>query len=84
VVDFYCAELDLVIEIDGDSHSDKYDEDQIRQNILESFGLSVLRYYDGDVKQNLGSVIDHIKEWIKEHTPSPLSAVPPLSRGELK
>jgi len=27
VVDFYCAELDLVIEIDGDWHSDKFDDD---------------------------------------------------------
>ncbi len=84
VVDFYCAELDLVIEIDGDSHNDKFDEDQRRQKILEKFDLTVLRYYDGDVKQNLGSVVDHIKEWIRIHTPSPLSAVPPLSRGEFK
>ncbi len=84
VVDFYCAELDLVIEIDGDSHNDKYENDQRRQKILEDFNLTVLRYYDGDVKQHLGNVVDHIKEWIKVHTPSSLSAMPPLSRGELK
>lgn len=70
IVDFYCAELDLVIEIDGDSHSDKYDDDQRRQKILENFDLTVLRYYDGDVKQDIGSVIEHLKEWISEHTPA--------------
>ncbi len=67
VVDFYCAELELVIEIDGDSHSDKYDEDQRRQEILENFDLTVLRYYDGDVKQDIGSVMEHLKEWISGH-----------------
>ena len=70
IVDFYSNELDLVIEIDGCSHNDKYDEDKIRQSELEKLGLTVLRYYDGDVKQNLTSVVDHIKEWINGHTPS--------------
>ena len=83
IVDFYCNDLDLVIEIDGCSHNDKYDKDKIRHTELEKRGLTVLRYYDGDVKQNLTSVVDHIKEWINGHTPSPPAAVPPLSRGEL-
>ena len=69
IVDFYCNDLDLVIEIDGCSHNEKYDDDKIRQTELEKLGLTVLRYYDGDVKQNLGSVVDHIKEWINGHTP---------------
>ncbi|MBE2219425.1 MAG: DUF559 domain-containing protein [Ignavibacteria bacterium] len=60
IVDFYCNELDLVIEIDGCSHNDKYNEDKIRQTELEKLGLNVLRYYDGDVKQNLTSIVDHI------------------------
>jgi very-short-patch-repair endonuclease len=83
IVDFFCSELSLVIEIDGCSHNDKFDDDQKRQKTLEDLGLTVLRYYDGDVKQNLRSVVDHIKEWISEHTPSPPVAAPPLSRGEL-
>ncbi|HAX49139.1 MAG TPA: DUF559 domain-containing protein [Ignavibacteria bacterium] len=82
VVDFYCAELNLVIEIDGISHADKYDEDTKRQSILEEFELSFLRYDDKEVKNNLGSVVEDIKEWIKKHTPSSPSAMPPLSRGE--
>lgn len=70
IVDFHCNELGLVIEIDGCSHNGKYDGDKIRQTELEKLGLTVLRYYDGDIKRNLGSVVDHIKEWINEHTPS--------------
>ncbi len=70
IVDFYCSELGLVIEVDGCTHNDKIDEDMIRQAELEKLGLTVLRYYDVDVKQNLGSAVDSIKEWINEHTPS--------------
>lgn len=83
IVDFYCAELDLVIEIDGSSHNDKFENDTARQKRLEELGLTVLRYYDGDVKQELTSIVDHIKEWISLHTPSPPTAATPLSRGEL-
>ena len=38
IVDFYCHELMLAIEIDGNSHDDKQDYDQNRQQILENFG----------------------------------------------
>jgi len=64
IVYFYCAELDLVIEIDGSSHNDKFENDIVRQRKLEDLGLTVLRYYDGDVKQELTSIVDNIKEWI--------------------
>ncbi len=69
IVDFYCEILVLVIEIDGDSHNGKIDDDIKREKRLKDFGLTVLRYCDGDVKQDIGSVIEHLKEWIKEHTP---------------
>lgn len=41
IVDFYCAELNIVIEIDGSSHNDKFENDIIRQNKLEELGLTV-------------------------------------------
>ena len=46
IVDFFCNKLKLVIEIDGISHSGKSERDQIRQQKLESLGLSVLRFYE--------------------------------------
>ena len=82
VVDFYCADLDLIIEIDGVSHTDKYDEDQKRQKILEEFDLSFLWYDDTEVKNNIGSVVENIKEWIKEHTP-PTKVGFPSQEGNL-
>ncbi len=50
IVDFFCYELMLAIEIDGESHIKKIEEDQIRQQRLESLGIHFLRFSDHDVK----------------------------------
>ena len=63
IVDFYCNELMLAIEIDGDSHLYKYDYDQKRQGELELLGITFLRFSDFDVKQNMFSValaLEHV------------------------
>ena len=69
IVDFYCKDLMLAIEVDGDSHF--HDEapmkDKTRQERLESLGVRFLRFDDLDVKQNMGFVLDTIQEWIQEH-----------------
>ena len=52
IVDFYCAKLNLVIEIDGISHLKKKEYDEHRNAILESFGLKVLHFDDQDVQNN--------------------------------
>ena len=56
IVDFYCHELMLAIEIDGDSHLYKYEYDVKRQGELEQQGVVFLRFSDLDVKQNMFSV----------------------------
>ena len=53
IVDFYCHELMLAIEIDGSSHDEKQDYDQNRQIILENLGVKFIRFKDIDVKQSL-------------------------------
>ena len=64
IVDFYCPALELIIEIDGDSHIDKYKEDLVRQKKMESWGLTVIRFDDLDVKNNLEGVLKSVKEKI--------------------
>jgi very-short-patch-repair endonuclease len=60
IADFYCAELKLVIEIDGHSHAEQADYDQQRTDFLNSLGLKVLRYTNGDVQHNLSSIFDDL------------------------
>lgn len=67
IVDFFCSKLKLVIEIDGISHNDKGESDRIRQKKLESLGLSVLRFYDWDVKKDIRAVVQSIENRIAEY-----------------
>ena len=60
VVDFYCPELTIAIELDGDSHGGKESQDKSRQEFLEAQGLAVLRFWNSDVWQNLDGVLQTI------------------------
>ena len=72
IVDFYCHELRLAIEIDGSSHEapEAYQRDLKRQARLESLGVSFLRFADQDVKQNLNEVVETIRYWIENNAPA--------------
>ena len=64
IVDFYVKTLGLVVEIDGSSHDNKVEYDNIRQQFLESFGLKVYRIADIDVKKNLSWVMMELEKYI--------------------
>jgi very-short-patch-repair endonuclease len=59
IADFYCASLNLVIEIDGMSHKD-LEADAVRQRRLEDIGMTVVRYLNDDVIADLDAVIDDL------------------------
>ena len=65
IVDFYCHELMLAIEIDGSSHADRQGYDTSRQTKLEAFGVQFIRFYDSDVKQNMAGVLTVLTEKIR-------------------
>ena len=63
IVDFYCNELKLIIEIDGSIHYEEENikHDQTRQNILEKQGYTVIRYSNHKVLDDIDSVVSNIK-----------------------
>lgn len=63
IADFYCHEKKLVIELDGDIHDDKekQKDDFNRTYALQEFGITVLRFKNEEVKNNIGLVIEQIK-----------------------
>ena len=69
IVDFYCAHLKLVIEVDGDSHysEDGIQNDQLRTSRLEGYGLRVIRFTNIEVLDNFEEVCATI-----ERIPHPL------------
>jgi very-short-patch-repair endonuclease len=60
IVDFYCHQAALVIEVDGSVHQEQQDYDHQRQRDLQSLGLHVIRFSNTDVNQNLEGVLEEI------------------------
>ena len=71
IVDFYCHEYKLVIEIDGEIHNDeeKKEYDIGREAELEKFGITVLRFTNDQVIYKLDEVILRIHGVLTELTP---------------
>ena len=60
IVDFFSAEIGLIIEIDGSSHFNKGDYDSYRENKLKELGFTIIRFSEGQVLQNIGEVHQQI------------------------
>ena len=65
IVDFYCSELQLVIEIDGNSHAESVEYDAERTKVLESLKLAVVRYTNDEVLRNIRGVFDDLNRMIE-------------------
>ena len=69
IVDFFCNELMLAIEIDGSVHNDDYNKikDAQRQDRLEDLGVHFLRFSASDVMNNVDEVLEVITGWIERN-----------------
>ena len=67
IVDFYCAKLKLVIELDGESHTspEAIIYDKQRTEFLTSLGLKVLRFHNHEIMQNIEGVFERLQAEIK-------------------
>jgi len=65
IADFYCAELLLIIEVDGSSHDEKQEYDDMRDNDLETHGFHIKRYQNEEIEQNISSVIQDLTRYIQ-------------------
>lgn len=86
IVGFFCNELMLAIEIDGETHNFKVTRDIKRQQIIEGLGVRFLRFTDEEVKQNIEGVVAVIQEWIRTNVLTDCAIQPtpePLPRGDL-
>lgn len=83
IVDFFIAELGLVVEIDGESHDYKGEYDQERDGFLKSLDLEVLHYQDIEIKKSMDWVSDSfqmaIQKRVEELKKSSLSGFSGLS-----
>jgi very-short-patch-repair endonuclease len=63
IVDFYCFELKLAIELDGQVHieNDQREQDDYRANVLTDKGVTILRFWNSDVINRLEKVLETIE-----------------------
>lgn len=64
IVDFYCYKAKLVIEVDGEIHRYRPQEDKAKQEYLENLKLKVLRFSNDDVLAHIDKVVLQIKEYL--------------------
>ena len=81
IVDFYCTEAKLVVELDGSQHSEEVDA--VRTMALERQGLMVLRFWDNQVLASMDDVLSEILRVASDRTLiRPYGAPSPGGRGE--
>lgn len=76
IVDFFCYDLMLAIEVDGDYHEieDVKIKDRQRQVQIESLGINFIRFKDDTIKHDIQSALIAIEEYIdkyEKHSPNP-------------
>lgn len=64
IADFFCAEMNLVLEVDGLIHESKAQKkiDQHRREVFKLRGIRELRFKNYEVKKNIDDVIDRIQD----------------------
>ena len=73
IVDFYCAEAKLVIELDGSQHYENsgMEKDAQRTAFLNKYGLTVIRIPNNEVNRNFRGVCEYIEAAVKQSLSQP-------------
>ena len=75
ILDFYCDEAKLAIEVDGKIHDYRIEYDRKKDEYLKRTGITVLRFKNEQVLNNIDKVLEQIKSFLNNfqtNTPSPL------------
>jgi very-short-patch-repair endonuclease len=66
ILDFYCAPLRLAIELDGGQHAVETERDQKRDAWFAERGVTMLRFWNSDLTENLSGVLEMIAAQVSE------------------
>ena len=85
ILDFFCVEKRLAIELDGGQHSRDtvLKKDKTRGEFLQRFNITVIRFWDNDVLTNLDGVLQRLEKKISKKA-NDLTPPSPERRGEIK
>ena len=69
ILDFYCFEANLALEVDGKVHLSQKEYDLERTRFLKSSGLNVLRFTNDDIETNIKWVLEQINKYLRSILP---------------
>jgi very-short-patch-repair endonuclease len=83
VADFACIEHRIVVELDGSQHAERAEHDQVRDAFIRKQGFNVLRFWNPDLRQNRGGVLETILYALAARpSPASLRSARSPQRGE--
>lgn len=82
IVDFYCHELRLAIEVDGSIHRYKEQKDLKRQHCMERYDVTFIRFTNEEIKKNISNVLWRLQETVEELLQR--KDIPPFKRGNTR
>ena len=67
IADFYCGEVKLIVEVDGEYHQEKeqIQYDEIRTQTLNELGFHVVRFSNTEVLNDIDTVVKKLRAFIK-------------------
>jgi len=71
IADFYCHEARLVVELDGEIHSQQKEYDDGRSAEMERYYIKIIRFTNSEVENNLEDVVRRIEFEIRKRIESP-------------
>jgi very-short-patch-repair endonuclease len=76
ILDFYCPALALAVELDGGQHAQTGTRDRQRDEWLRQRGVTILRFWNSDVVENLNGVLEFIAVKISEMSSASMRSRP--------
>jgi len=71
IADFYCHEIRLVVEIDGEVHNENQEYDDGRSAEMEKFDIKIIRFNNDEVENDIEKIISEIKSIVDVRLKSP-------------
>ena len=71
IADFYCHQVRLVVEIDGEIHNQQTEYDDGRSAEMERYFIKVIRFTNAEIEYNIDSVIKRITDEVNKRIKSP-------------
>ncbi|NWF89014.1 MAG: DUF559 domain-containing protein [Ignavibacteriaceae bacterium] len=65
IADFYCHECKTVVEIDGGYHIRQKNYDQLKNEVIKTMGIKVVRFTNAEIQKNLIIVLTKLKDELK-------------------